>query len=168
MNKNRPLSEQTVLYKNQLQSAVYPTMSARMDDFTQLVDFPSPSNSRYYLYADSEHHLDQHTSQSQSPANTPVSLPNLCALCILEHNKIIPLTSSRSTCPTYPISATLAHIQVRRGTRTMRKHHRPAAKAQSPPRRESGRTGTRMLHPQFFQYVYDSQSLSSATKSTRL
>lgn len=48
-------------------------MSAKMADFNNLVDFPSPSNSQYYLYGDAEQHLDSHTSESQSPVNSPVS-----------------------------------------------------------------------------------------------
>lgn len=52
-------------------------MPARMDDFSHLGDFPSPSSSQYYLYANSEHHVDHHGSQSQSPSNTPLDMSYL-------------------------------------------------------------------------------------------
>jgi hypothetical protein len=42
-----------------------------MDDLGNFIDFPSPANSMYYVYADSEQYL----SESQSPHNSTVSYP---------------------------------------------------------------------------------------------
>lgn len=42
-----------------------------MDDLGSFVDFPSPANSMYYAYGDSEPYL----SESQSPNNSTVSPP---------------------------------------------------------------------------------------------
>ena len=45
-----------------------------MEDLNNLlVDFPSSSDSQYYMYGDADQHLDSNTSESQSPMNSPVS-----------------------------------------------------------------------------------------------
>jgi len=45
-----------------------------MEDLNNMLDFPSPSNSHYYMYADADQHLDSNTSESQSPANSPYDM----------------------------------------------------------------------------------------------
>ncbi|KAB5577603.1 hypothetical protein GE09DRAFT_525180 [Coniochaeta sp. 2T2.1] len=46
-----------------------------MEDLNNLlVDFPSPSNSQYYMYGDADQHLDSNTSESQSPVNSPYDM----------------------------------------------------------------------------------------------
>lgn len=44
-----------------------------MEDLNNLLDFPSPSNSQYYMYGDADQHVDSNTSESQSPVDSPVS-----------------------------------------------------------------------------------------------
>jgi hypothetical protein len=44
-----------------------------MENLGNFVDFPSPPESMYYLYGESEQYL----SESQSPNNSTVSFPNL-------------------------------------------------------------------------------------------
>jgi len=45
-----------------------------MEDLNNLLDFPSPSNSHYYMYGDADQHLDSNTSESQSPVNSPYDM----------------------------------------------------------------------------------------------
>ncbi|KAJ9142242.1 hypothetical protein NKR19_g7298 [Coniochaeta hoffmannii] len=42
-----------------------------MEDLNNLLDFPSPTNTQYYVYGDPDQHLDSNTSESQSSANSP-------------------------------------------------------------------------------------------------
>lgn len=43
-----------------------------MEEIDALLDLPSPSNSQYYMYGDAEQYVDNSTSESQSPVNSPV------------------------------------------------------------------------------------------------
>lgn len=45
-----------------------------MEDINNLLDFPSPTNSHYYMYGDADQHLDSNTSESQSPVNSPYDM----------------------------------------------------------------------------------------------
>lgn len=44
-----------------------------MEDLNNLLEFPSPAHSQYYMYGDADQHLDSNKSESQSPVNSPVS-----------------------------------------------------------------------------------------------
>ncbi|KAK0728593.1 hypothetical protein B0T26DRAFT_178174 [Lasiosphaeria miniovina] len=41
-----------------------------MEDYGSVVDVPSPSNSLYYVYGESEQYLDSNTSESHSPSSS--------------------------------------------------------------------------------------------------
>ena len=45
-----------------------------MEEIDALLDLPSPSNSQYYVYGDGEAYLDNTTSESQSPVDSPVRI----------------------------------------------------------------------------------------------
>ena len=47
-----------------------------MEDFNHFVDMPTSESSVRYMYAESEHFLDAHSSGSQTSGNSPVSLDN--------------------------------------------------------------------------------------------
>jgi AP-1-like factor len=57
-----------------------------MEDLNNLLDFPSPSNSQYYMYGDADQHLDSNTSESQSPVNSPVSSIQYAPFCFTPVN----------------------------------------------------------------------------------
>lgn len=62
-----------------------------MGDVNNTLSFPSPSNSRYYVYGDLDRHVDSNSPESQSPVNSPVSFaPPRRPL----HTRSLPLTSA--------------------------------------------------------------------------
>ena len=69
-----------------------------MEDYNNLLDLPSPTHSLHYMYGgESELYMESNTSESQSPATSPVSLQNRSLVSVGERNSRVILFSFADT-----------------------------------------------------------------------